>query len=207
MKLKVKVCGNTKIDNLKEVCLLSPDYVGFIFYDKSRRNVLTPGQVAKTANCKAKRVGVFVNASEQVIRGKVEEYKLDIIQLHGDETPEFTTKINAFMPVFKVFQIDNNFNFNILKHYISACYYFVFDTSSKQYGGSGKKFDWSILSRYNLEKPFILSGGISENDIENIKKINHPKMIGVDLNSRFEISPGIKNIATLSTFLTQLQHD
>ncbi len=206
-KLRVKICGNAEQENFIKVCNLQPYYVGFIFYEKSKRFVANPFKVKQPKGIKAKRVGVFVNSNVQEISSKVKEFNLDIIQLHGDETPEFCTKISKIKPVFKAFQINNNFNFNILTSYYSSCYYFLFDTSSNQYGGSGKKFNWSLLSNYKLEKPFILSGGIGEEDAEIIKKMNHPKMIGIDVNSKFEISPGVKNISKLSKFLNKLNND
>ena len=203
--LHIKVCGNTQQQNLKEVCNLQPDFVGFIFYDKSKRYVDNLNELKQPLGANAKRVGVFVNASEKEIAQKVEAFDLDYIQLHGDETPVFCEKISSIKPIFKAFQIDNNFNFNILNSYLSSCYVFLFDTSSNQYGGSGKKFDWSLLNDYNLRKPFILSGGINENDVDIIKKLNHPAMMGIDLNSKFETSPGIKDITKLSTFLSNLR--
>ncbi len=203
-KLLIKVCGNTLASNLQQVCKLHPNYLGFIFYSKSKRKVAKPEDIVQPANCKAKRVGVFVNTNEQEIREKVDAYQLDIIQLHGNETPEFCTKINKIRPVFKAFQLNSSFNFSILNNYISACYYFLFDTASNTYGGSGNKFDWNLLKDYQLEKPFILSGGISGDDVELIKKIDHPKLIGLDLNSRFETEPGVKDVPKLSQFLTQL---
>ncbi len=205
MNLKIKVCGNAQLENFKEVSNLQPDYVGFIFYNKSKRFVESPASVTRIEGCKAKRVGVFVNASADYIKRRAEDFELDIIQLHGDESPEFCQKINSVRPLFKAFQINNNFNFNSLNNYKSVCNKFLFDTSSKMYGGSGKKFDWTILDRYNLTKPFLLSGGISVNDADEIKKINHPMLSGLDINSRFEIEPGIKNIETLSTFINKIR--
>lgn len=204
-KLQIKVCGNTMSQNLAEVCNLQPDFIGFIFYDKSKRFVDNPLNITQPKGSKAKRVGVFVNATIQEIFQNIDKFKLDYIQLHGDESAEFCAKINRNKPVFKAFQVNNNFNFNILSNYLSSCYYFLFDTSSNKYGGSGKKFDWSLLKGYNLDKPFILSGGISEYDVDNIKNINHSKLIGIDLNSKFEISPGIKNIPKLSNFLSKIR--
>jgi len=203
--LKVKVCGNTQSKNLKEVCNLQPDFIGFIFYDKSKRFVDSSDEIKQPLGVDAKRVGVFVNASEQEIVQKAEEFELDYIQLHGDETPEFCSKINQIKPVFKAFQVNNNFNFNILNIYLSSCYAFLFDTSSNQHGGSGKKFDWGLLQDYTLEKKFMLSGGINENDAEIINNIDHPKMMGIDLNSKFETRPGIKDITKLFNFLIQLR--
>lgn len=206
MKLEIKVCGNTETENLKEVCKLQPDYVGFIFYAKSKRYVKFFKTVAKINGCKAKRVGVFVNESLENINQYVEDYALDIIQLHGDETAEFCQKVSKIRPVFKAFLINDKFNFNILNNYKSSCNKFLFDTSSKMYGGSGKKFDWQLLSAYKLNIPFILSGGIGSDDIENIESIQHPMLNGIDLNSGFEIEPGVKNIEKLSAFIKNIRN-
>lgn len=205
MELEIKVCGNKEVNNLREVINLNPEYIGFIFYDQSKRNVTSTPLIPTSTNYKPKRVGVFVNEGEQMIRSKVDEYKLDIVQLHGDETPEFTGKINDFIPVFKAFQVNNLFNFDSLNSYLSVCYKFLFDTSSKGYGGSGKKFDWELLAHYNSNKPFILSGGIDVQDVALIRNLNHPMLSGIDLNSKFEISPGLKNINKLSTFIKNIR--
>lgn len=205
MSLEIKVCGNTEFKNFSEVCNLNPEYVGFIFYPKSKRYVESPSLITKVESCKSKRVGVFVNATEQEIRDKVIEFNLDFIQLHGDETATLTAKINEFIPAFKTFQINNNFDFNILIPYLSTCYKFIFDTSSKDYGGSGKKFNWELLENYTLHKPFILSGGIEAEDVEKIRTLSHPMLSGIDLNSKFEISPGIKDIPKLSAFIKKIR--
>ncbi len=205
MYLEIKVCGNTEAENLRKVCNLQPDYVGFIFYNKSKRFVGSPESVARVEGCKAKRVGVFVNASIDYIKRRAEDFELDIIQLHGDETTSFCQKVSKIRPVFKAFQINNNFNFNKLSNYKSACNKFLFDTSSKMYGGSGKKFDWQLLDEYKSDLPFILSGGIGSDDLERLQEINHPMFSGIDLNSRFEVSPGIKDIPTLTSFINNIR--
>lgn len=203
-KLEIKVCGNTDKNNLIQVCALNPEYIGFIFYPYSKRFVKNPN-LTDLVDCKAKRVGVFVNASEEIIIEKINSYDLDYVQLHGDETPGFCAKINEIKPVFKVFQINKEFNFTQVNDYISSCYKFLFDTSSSSYGGSGKKFDWNLLSAYTLEKSFILSGGIGPEDAKTILEIDHPQLSGVDLNSGFEISPGIKDIEALKLFFRQMR--
>ena len=205
MKLEIKVCGNTEAKNLSDVCKLQPDFVGFIFYEKSKRFVQHQDAIAKNPKCKAKRVGVFVNATLAYIEQVVRDSELDIIQLHGDETPEFCQKVSAIKPVFKAFQINNNFNFNKLSYYKSACNKFLFDTSSKTYGGSGKKFDWQLLNQYKSDLPFILSGGIGTEDLEKLQKIDHPMFSGIDLNSRFELAPGIKDIPKLTSFINNIR--
>lgn len=204
MRVFIKVCGNTTSENIEQVAALQPAYLGFIFYPKSKRYVTKPENTQQPINCKAKRVGVFVNATEEEIRANIKAYNLDIIQLHGDEMPAFCAKINQIKPVFKAFQINNSFDFGILKSYESTCYSFLFDSPSAGYGGSGKSFNWQLLQDYKLNTPFILSGGLGEDNLEMIKKIDHPKMIGIDLNSKFETEPGIKDIDKLSNFLKEL---
>jgi len=203
--LKIKVCGNTQVENLQGVCNLNPDYVGFIFYPKSKRFVSSPKNVRQLNSCKSKRVGVFVNATEEEITQIVEAYELDFIQLHGDESPAFCAKINQIKPVFKAFQIKNKINNSLLNNYMSVCYKFLFDTQSDGYGGSGKHFDWGILKGYNLSKPFILSGGLSPDDATNLLKINHPMLEAIDVNSGFELEPGIKNVNELAAFFNHIR--
>ncbi len=205
MKLEIKVCGNNNPKNLRGVCDLKPDYIVFIFYDKSKRFVQNTNAVGKNGSCKAKRVGVFVNASASYIMQVVNKFELDIIQLHGDESSDFCQEMSEIRPVFKAFQINSNFNYGILTHYKSACNKFLFDTASNMYGGSGKKFDWQLLDKYKLDIPFLLSGGIGPEDLPNIKVISHPMFSGIDLNSRFETTPGVKDIARLSTFINNIR--
>ncbi|MCB0495630.1 MAG: phosphoribosylanthranilate isomerase [Cyclobacteriaceae bacterium] len=203
--LKIKVCGNKEPENLVQVCALHPEFIGFIFYEESKRFVSKPAIGFAATDCKAKRVGVFVNASEGEIREKVDAFNLDFVQLHGDESPEFCESISQIRPVFKAFQIDNNFNFNTLTNYLSVCYMFLFDTASKSYGGSGKKFDWGLLSSYKGSVPFLLSGGIVPTDAASIKELEHPMLAGVDINSQFEIEHGIKDINKLKEFFKQFE--
>lgn len=204
-KLEIKVCGNTEHNNLQKVCDLQPDYIGLIFYPGSKRFVHTPKNMSKQMSCNAKRVGVFVNAEPGEIAEKADKYQLDYIQLHGDENPDFCAKINEIRPVFKAFQINKLFNFTQVNNYLSVSYKFLFDTSSATYGGSGKKFDWALLSAYKANKPFFLSGGIRPEDVQAILDLNHPQLEGVDLNSGFEVSPGIKDINKLKEFFYQLR--
>lgn len=202
--LKIKVCGNREVENLKQVGNLMPDYIGFVFYPKSKRVVKSDGYSFQNIASGVRRVGVFVNASIEVIKEKTKAYNLDYIQLHGNESPEFCTKVGHIRPVFKAFQINNDFSFNALNNYLSNCYGFVFDTASEQYGGSGKKFNWQKLEEYKKEKPFLLSGGIGPEDIDSIKGFNHSSLLGIDINSRFEVRPGIKDIDKLTHFFKQL---
>ncbi|WP_293892895.1 phosphoribosylanthranilate isomerase [Flavobacterium sp.] len=182
-------------DNINEIASLKPDYLGFIFYGKSPRNI-----EADIPNLpqSIQKVGVFVNASLEMILEKVNAYQLDFVQLHGDESPEFChlLQLNKFK-VIKAFSIDNQFNFNALKNYNKYCNYFLFDTKGTNYGGNGITFDWSILENYTLNKPYFLSGGIGLENIEEVKsflaKEYSKNCIAIDCNSKLEISPGLKS--------------
>ena len=182
-------------DNISEITSLQPDYLGFIFYEKSPRNFEKnipnlPESIQK--------VGVFVNASLDEIEEKVKQYELDLVQLHGDESPEFCHSLqqNKFK-VIKAFSIDNQFNFNTLNNYINYCDYFLFDTKGTNYGGNGITFDWSVLENYNLNKPYFLSGGIGTENIAEVKsfltKDYAKNCIAIDCNSKLEVSPGLKS--------------
>lgn len=195
--MKLKVCGLKDPENIKQVAALKPDYMGFIFYRESKRFV-GDDFVMPIISTEIKKVGVFVNASASDIIDKIDEYKLDLIQLHGDERPEFCEVLNHVIPVIKAFGIDESFDFKILESYKNACRYFLFDTKTKEYGGSGKQFDWTILEKYNNSLPFFLSGGIGLEEIGRLRienwKIGKLENFAVDVNSKFEIEPGIKDI-------------
>ena len=204
MKLKVKICGMKDPGNIMEVAKLEPDMMGFIFYKSSIRyvgDVFNP-EVIHQLPQGIKKTGVFVNADLFEIEGKIWKYSLDIIQLHGDESPETCKQlINSGIKVIKAFKITNEDSFKNCIDYISCTDYFLFDSKN---GGSGNKFDWKLLVNYPLGHPFFLSGGISEDDVSEIKKINNPAFSGIDLNSRFEINPGLKDIKILKKFISEL---
>ena len=194
-------------DNIQAVTDLKPDFLGFIFYPKSPRYPETldidlllniPRNILK--------IGVFVNETQDNILETVKKYSLQGVQLHGSESEElcYTLKSLGFL-VFKAFPIADATDFKATENYEGACDFFLFDTKTPTHGGSGVKFDWSILSSYQGDTRFLLSGGISVEDVEIIKLINHPKMIGVDLNSRFEISPGMKDSTLLAEFITAIK--
>jgi phosphoribosylanthranilate isomerase len=200
--MKIKVCGMKYPDNIKELIRLPIDMLGLIFYKKSARYAghLPAGELPSIPP-NIQKAGVFVNASEEDIFAKIREYDLQIVQLHGYESPDFCRAIkNRGIKVIKAFQIEKMNDFEKCNLYENACDCFLFDTKTPQYGGSGKKFDWGILSSYNGETPFLLSGGIGAEDAGTIRKIQHPKLFGVDLNSRFEMSPGKKDIEKLRAF-------
>jgi len=171
--------------------------IGFNFYPQSKRFINTPVQLKIE---QFKRVGVFVQADLRTIEKDVKVHSLDFIQLHGDESPEFCQKASSIAPIIKVFRVDEKFDFNTCKNFTESSKYFLFDTFTKAYGGSGKKFDWTRLENYTLDTEFILSGGISNEDIRVLNSINHDKFIGVDLNSKYESYAGIKDIKKLKRF-------
>ncbi|MBP6238037.1 MAG: phosphoribosylanthranilate isomerase [Saprospiraceae bacterium] len=200
----IKVCGLKDNQNIQDIIGLDIDWIGYNFYKPSSRYISSIPFINKKNHQKI--IGVFVNASESTILQKVKNYNLDYIQLHGDESPEFCKNIKESIPLIKVFRVDNLFDFKLTKEY-EFCDYFLFDTASTQYGGSGQKFDWSILDELEISVPFLLSGGIGPDDHGDILKIEHPKFIGIDINSKFEVSPGLKDISLLNGFLKQLKND
>ncbi|MBN2166420.1 MAG: phosphoribosylanthranilate isomerase [Marinilabiliaceae bacterium] len=204
--LKIKVCGMRDKDNLLQLLELKPDFVGFIFYSPSLRYVGDNFSVEIPNLVKnAKKVGVFVNSSTSEVLEKMKKYRLDIAQLHGNETPEVCKTLqNEGFEVIKAFQADESFDFKILESYETVSNYFLFDTKSVKYGGSGKKFDWSLLKKYDSEKPFILSGGIGPDDAYAVEEINISSLYALDINSKFEISPSLKNIEWLTQFFKKL---
>ena len=206
--LKLKVCGMSDAANVRELVKLSPDYIGFIFYAQSKRFVGEDfdESVISVIPSNILKVGVFVNAEVDYIKQKIKKYNLDLVQLHGDETPDFCRIIKQDgISIIKTFSIDEDFNFKIIDSYKPYCEYFLFDTKSPDYGGAGKKFDWNILLNYDNEKPVFLSGGIDNGDIEEIKKISLKLNIhAIDINSRFELKPGLKDILKIKQFKDNL---
>ncbi|WP_185882574.1 phosphoribosylanthranilate isomerase [Blattabacterium cuenoti] len=201
--LKIKVCGLKY--NILEISKLDIDFMGFIFYPRSPRfigyNLILP-KINKL------KVGVFVNENEKTILTTSQKHKLDIIQLHGHESPQFCEKLaKNNITLIKVFHINNSFSFQKTKDYVSLCHYFLFDTKTKYYGGSGKKFCWKKLYDYDLCTSFLLSGGIKMEDMIDIQNIFHlhPKMFGIDINSGFEKCPGKKNYTFIQHFIQQIK--
>ena len=206
--MKIKICGLKFESNILDLSKLEPDYMGFIFWEKSKR--LVTGSSPNLSQTKIKKTGVFVNADFEKIKDKVHVHKLEAIQLHGQESPEFCKKIkNLGVEIIKTFSIDENFNFNILEKYKLCSDYFLFDTKGKYPGGNGISFDWEILRNYNYEKKFFLSGGIGFESIDAIKKIKnlHLPLFCIDINSRFELNPGKKNIELIKSFKRSLDNE
>lgn len=202
--LKIKVCGMRQPDNITEVAALQPDYMGFIFYEQSPRyaGALDPCALPSTI----RRVGVFVNAPLPEIIAIAKHYGLRTLQLHGSEPPELceTLRIKGY-EVIKAFGIAAADDFAQTVPYEENCDLFLFDTRTPDYGGSGRRFNWTILNLYNGNTPFFLSGGISAADADELLKINHSKLYGIDLNSRFETEAGIKDAGSLERFIKTIR--
>lgn len=189
-------------ENILEVSTLLPDYLGFIFWEKSSRYFdLEIPKIPESI----KKVGVFVNATLEEILLKIKKYNLNLVQLHGNESPEFCKELKkSTIKIIKVFSVNDDFNFSALEPFEAVCDYFLFDTKGKLPGGNGITFNWQILQKHKSTKPFFLSGGIGLDDIKNIKKLNLP-IYAIDVNSKFEIEAGLKNIELLKSFKNNLQ--
>ena len=204
------------LENIKSIAALQPDYMGFIFYEKSERyfkNIIPmlPKGIKKT--------GVFVDEYLEIVISLVEEHQLEAIQLHGSESVDYIQKLKQFLEdrdvfqqtqsaieIIKVFSIKNTINFRILEPFLNKVDYFLFDTEGRKRGGNGVQFDWSILKNYPFKKPFFLSGGIALDDVRQIKKIQNVRLPihAVDINSKFEIKPGLKSVKKVEKFINGL---
>jgi phosphoribosylanthranilate isomerase len=199
--MKIKVCGMRQQGNIQELVALKPNFIGFIFFEKSPRfagEELNEEYVRSIPN-DIKKVGVFVNANPGYILDMVKKYNLQYAQLHGNEMPDMCRSLRQKgVNIIKAFSIDENFNFAMLNNYKSFCDLFLFDTKGDQPGGNGKAFDWNLLRKYDNEKPFLLSGGVGLDNIEEVIELSKSMRIyGIDVNSKFETAPGVKNIAQL----------
>jgi len=201
--MELKVCGITTTENIMELIPLDISRLGFIFYHMSKRYVYGKliEEGLKEIPKHIKKTGVFVNAEIAEIEQIINHFHLDSIQLHGDESPEFCNHFRTRTEVIKTISIKDKSSFETAKLYENACDLFLFDTQSEHYGGTGKTFDWKWLEAYTLDKPFYLSGGISLENFDEIKKINHKQLIGIDINSKFEIRPGIKDIEKIKQLI------
>ncbi|NJM15803.1 MAG: phosphoribosylanthranilate isomerase [Bacteroidales bacterium] len=206
--MKIKVCGMVEDKNILSVSNLRIDYIGFIFYGRSPR--YAGDDLSKSITDRIpegiKKVGVFVNEEFETIKELVKGYQLDFVQLHGQETPDFCEKIsNLGIRVIKAFHVDDKFMWNMLAPYANVVRYFLFDTKTDKAGGSGKKFDWQLLKKYTLDVPFFLSGGIALEDADKLLQLDHPMLRAIDINSRFEISPGNKDAALIEKFIEAIK--
>lgn len=250
-RVRLKVCGMKYQDNIEQVAALQPDYLGFIFYEKSAR--CFDGENIPELPKNIKKVGVFVDEAIDVVIEKINTHKLQAVQLHGDESPEYCLKlkrhfegcqfersreqndevistketdcinslqkshkdenlksvVSSAVEIIKVFSIKDEFNFNALKPYETVCNYFLFDTKGKLPGGNGYTFNWNVLNKYPSTKPFFLSGGIGLDEVEKIKEFTQSEAskycYALDVNSKFEIKPGLKNIELLNYFTEKLK--
>lgn len=204
--MKLKICGMKYHDNILKVAALKPNYLGFIFYDKSPRFVTEPlPEISENI----KKVGVFVNSTIETIITTINNYDLQAVQLHGQETPEFCQKLQKKqIEIIKVFSIKDQFDFNQLSAFENLVDYFLFDTKGPNPGGNGYCFDWSILNQYNSKTPYFLSGGIGLDDIKSIQNFkNSPAAqhcFAIDVNSKFELKPAYKDDVKLKQLMQQL---
>ena len=205
----IKVCGMREADNIRQVEALGIDWLGFIFWPKSSRFVHErPAYLPASA----KRVGVFVDADIEVVRETAAAYCLDIIQLHGKESPSYIKQLRSLCSdhvavIVKAFNIATPEDLKQTEPYEGATDYFLFDTKAKMVGGNGTQFDWTVLNDYQGNTPFILSGGIGPDDAEKVKAFHHPMLAGIDLNSRFETAPAHKDVNLLRTFIETIKNE
>jgi phosphoribosylanthranilate isomerase len=203
--MDIKVCGITEMKQLQQLDGLEIDFAGLIFYKDSPRYI--GDKISKTelkkADLDTKKVGVFVNPTMIEVLDAIDEYGLDVVQLHGDESPEMCEDLSSEVEVIKVFSIkDGNIDIDaMVKDYDAVCDYYLFDKATDySIGGTGQQFDWTILTKAKIEKPFFLSGGIGVEDAAKIKAFKHPDFFGVDINSRFEKTPGVKDMGMVLQF-------
>lgn len=205
----IKVCGMREADNIRQVEALGIDWLGFIFWPKSSRFV---HERPAYLPANAKRVGVFVDADIEVVRETAAAYCLDIIQLHGKESPSYIKQLRSLCSdhvavIVKAFNIATPEDLIQTEPYEGITDYFLFDTKAKMVGGNGTQFDWTVLNDYQGNTPFILSGGIGPDDAEKVKAFHHPMLAGIDLNSRFETVPAHKDVNLLRTFIETIKNE
>ena len=199
----IKVCGMTDGENIRQTEQLGVDFIGFIFYPRSPRFLF---EMPTYLPVRSRRIGVFVNESKDNILMYADRFGLDYIQLHGNESPEYCHNLQATgMKLIKAFSIATPRDLSSVSAYEGLCQYYLFDTKTPQYGGSGNQFDWTLLNRYTGNTPFLLSGGINQYSAAAIRNFHHPRLAGVDINSRFESSPGLKDIGRIQTFISELR--
>ncbi len=207
--IEIKVCGMRESQNILALAELQPDFMGFIFYDKSARftGEILEKKTLKSLPKSIKKTGVFVNESIEKLVDTWKEFDLDFIQLHGNETVEFCEKLkNQGLKIIKVFSVDHSFDFSETINFEGFVDYFLFDTKAEGgYGGHGKAFDWNILEKYQGETPFLLAGGISLENLGDLDKIKNKNFVGIDVNSKFELSPAKKDIEALKELFEKIK--
>ncbi len=206
--MNIKVCGITQFKQLQQLEALNIDFAGLIFYKDSPRYMgdKITGKQIKDADFDIKKVGVFVDPGYSELLDAIDEYGLDIVQLHGNETPEMCEELSAEVEVIKAFRIPGDKAIDIdemVADYDAVCDYYLFDTAGlkESFGGTGQQFDWGVLKKAKIEKPFFLSGGIGPDDAAKVKAFSHPDFFAIDVNSKFELSPGLKDLASILKFL------
>ena len=209
--MKIKVCGNTLPEQVNALDEMGITFAGFIFYPRSPRYMGQKIHPEKMKQIKGKivKVGVFVNATYDELKKTVDDYRLDMVQLHGDETPKFCEKIADYISVIKAFRLSENDSLEwMTAPFMEVCDFFMFDTLGAGYGGTGKKFDWNILQKAPPAKPYFLSGGIESGDEENLKVFANSaageKLFAIDINSRFEVNPGVKDMSSIKVFAEKI---
>ena len=205
--LKIKVCGMRDPGNILDLVECMPDFMGFIFYPGSKRFVRDPDpELFRSIPPGIRKVGVYVNESTDTIKRMVAELCLDLVQLHGDEPPDACDDLSGCgIPVMKAFRISASIDHGLLKDYDGSCDYFLLDKGGSGFGGTGKKFDWNLLANSRLSKPYFLSGGIDPGDVPSILSFDRPAMTGVDINSRFETEPGVKDVGKVCEFIKSIR--
>lgn len=208
--MNIKVCGITEMKQLQQLDGLDIDFAGLIFYKESPRYIgdKISREDLKRADLDLKKVGVFVNPEMIEVLDAIDEYGLDAVQLHGDESPEMCEDLSSEVEVIKAFRIKEGVTDidALVAAYDAVCDYYLFDKAiDNSFGGTGKQFDWSVLARAKIEKPFFLSGGIGVEDAVKIKAFKHPDFFGVDINSQFEKSPGVKDMGMVLQFKQALK--
>src|ERR1700754_3219689 len=211
--MRVKVCGMTELEQVRQLDAMGVDFAGFIFYPKSPRYVVRhlTGEHLKKAKLRLGKVGVFVNADYDEVMKQVDSYGLDMVQLHGDETPRFCEQLSNYITVIKVFRLGEDDPIDwIIRPYQDSCDMFLFDTEGVGYGGTGKKFNWETLKPAHIDKLYFLSGGIEPTDVDRLKAFEKEsiarKLFAIDVNSKFEISPGVKDLKKIKAFLDNIKN-
>ena len=202
--MKIKVCGLNNQADIDQLNNIDIDFLGFIFYKKSPRFV---NRDIKISKINKEKVGVFVNENLENIKDKIKQHNLTCVQLHGDETPMLCKKIMAHCKVIKAFRVSDDFNIEKTTNYIENCDFFLFDTFTKDYGGSGERFNWEKIKNFNYKK-FFLSGGINLNSINDIYTLKNENdfLFGIDINSKFEIKPGNKDLNKIKILVNNLRN-
>ncbi|MGC4103606.1 phosphoribosylanthranilate isomerase [Ferruginibacter sp.] len=203
--MNIKVCGITQLKQLQQLDGLNIEFAGLIFVKDSPRYVgdSLDKNAVKNADFDLKKVGVFKDPEMIDVLDAIDDYGLDVVQLHGDESPEMCEDLSSEVEVIKVFSIDSDTKDidELVADYDAVCDYYLFDTKADGgTGGTGKQFDWKILSKAKIEKPFFISGGIGLEDADKLKRFKHPDYYGVDVNSKFEKEPGVKDMAKVLQF-------